>query len=380
MTESDPTLKAAIIGTGRIGDTYDAEMLHYPDIELPGENVHAGTYSVEPKAHAPAYRSMDEYELIAGANRGVERLQEFGRRHDLEAVYTDYQEMLEETDPDVVSVCTQSPEKCAAVVACADHGVDAIIVEKAMATSLSEADRMIDACNRAGSILAMGHPMRFSPMFRHVKETLNQGAIGTFAHLSTHTGSLVHGASHDFDYLRFLGGGIRSVRARIPELEPDHRVDDPLTGEYPDLSGDAMITMRNGATAFVSDTSGATRGMIVRGSDGFLTVPRSTGLLKQFERKQADPATFDYPGEGGRDVSWEQESNVGADVNDLDTSATVKMLSELYQTIVGNEPFVSTGEDGRAALEAGIACYHSALTDSTVQLPLDRDDLRVINR
>jgi hypothetical protein len=81
MTTSGPVFRAAIIGTGRIGDLYDEEIVHHPDVELPPNVVHASMYTVKPVAHAGAYRTVPGYQLVAAARRGPDRLKEFGQRN-----------------------------------------------------------------------------------------------------------------------------------------------------------------------------------------------------------------------------------------------------------------------------------------------------------
>ena len=61
-------------------------------------------------------------------------------------------------------------------------------------------------------------------------------------------------------------------------------------------------------------------------------------------------------------------------------STTQRLLSELYQTLSTGAPFVSTGRDGAAALELGLACYASHLAGGPINLPLADRTLRVPNR
>src|SRR5262245_59772079 len=110
MATAGTVFRAAIIGTGRIAGAYDDEIVHDPDVDLPAGSVHTSMYSVKPVAHACAYRSVPGYHLIAAASRGQERLHAFGQRHGVRALYTDYRRMLAAERPDVVSICTQSPE------------------------------------------------------------------------------------------------------------------------------------------------------------------------------------------------------------------------------------------------------------------------------
>lgn len=381
---TETAMRAAIIGTGRAADTFDEEIPHYPDADLPEGIVHGGAYTVKPKALAGGFEQVDGYELIAGANRGEQRLRDFGRRHDLQALYTDYREMLDSVDPDVVAVCTQSAQKAEAVRACADAGVGAVIVEKAFATSMAEADAMLEACDAAGTVVAVNHPFRFSPLFRRLREIAHDGSIGEFAHLTTHTGSLVHGGTHDFDIARFLGGEVASVSARVPDLDP--AADDPLTGTYDDAGGDATLTFENGATAHIDGITGAHNGVVVRGTEGYVTAPRGlSGLMNLVQGSSVSAAEFGFEDSDDygdiHDIRLEESVPAWPDSDAADRhSSTEILLTELRETLLDGEPFVSTGADGAAALELAIACYHSEIRGEPVELPLAERDLRVMNR
>src|SRR5688572_7478053 len=161
MDAVQPTYRAAIIGTGRIGHSYDDEVLEKrPPSYYQGDNRHLGFYVIFPVNHAEAYQTTAGFELVAAANRSEGKLHEFGVRRGVNALYTDFREMLRQEKPDVVSVCTQSPEKAEVAIAAAEAGVKAIIVEKAMATSMAEANAMIQAAEANGALLVVNHPSR----------------------------------------------------------------------------------------------------------------------------------------------------------------------------------------------------------------------------
>ena len=131
--------RAAVIGLGRMGSTFDDEIEWGGSIFLP-------------YCHGPSYHAHPEVELVAGADPHDEQRAIFGRRWGLEAghLYADYREMLAEERPDLVSVCTTARVRHRIVVDCAAAGVRAIWAEKPLALTLAEADDMVDACRRHG--------------------------------------------------------------------------------------------------------------------------------------------------------------------------------------------------------------------------------------
>jgi predicted dehydrogenase len=357
------TYRAAIIGTGRIGATYDDEVTPRHKASFwHGPNRHAGLYTILPVNHAAAYQSSPGFELVAAANRGSEKLRSFGERYAVPALYTDFRAMLAQERPDVVSVCTQSPDKAEVTIAAAEAGVKAIVVEKAMATSLAEADAMIAACERNGVLLVVNHPFRFSPLLRRAKELLDGGAIGSLGTVSGISGGgMLHVGTHTFDALRFFAGDVTEIWAEVPNYRPES-----------DIPATASLRFANGTAGFVDHVHRVQSGFELRGTAGSISVSTHVGdgwlsRLSPF----APDSTRAYP-------SRLETEPIEADHAGMST--TQRILAELHATLSDGAPFISTGHDGRAALELGIACYQSHLAGEPVRLPLADRSLRVPNR
>jgi predicted dehydrogenase len=300
--------------------------------------------------------------LVAAANRGGEKLRVFGERWGVTALYADYRKLLAEEQPDVVSVCTQSPEKAEIAIAAAEAGVKAIVVEKAMATSLVETDAMIAACDRHGVLLAVNHPYRFSPMNRRAKQWIAEGAIGALGTVTAHAGGgMLHVGTHTFDLMRDWAGDVVEVDARVPNYVPEQ--DLPATG---------MLRFASGVTGFFDHVHRVRNGYEARGTAGSLHISSDVGDGWLTRTELLFPASRRaYP----HRIAVEP-----LDPGPHDLSTTQRMLAELHASLTAETPFVSTGRDGAAALEIGIACYASHLAGGPVKLPLADRDLRVPNR
>ena len=141
------TYRAAIIGLGRMGSTFDEE---------------AGPFSRwrPPHAHAACYRAVSATRLVAGSDPHPGQRDAFAQKWGVDPahLYADHREMLERERPDIVSICTSARPRARILqdVLAAGQGVRAIWAEKPISISLAEADAMIDACRRAGVRLAVG--------------------------------------------------------------------------------------------------------------------------------------------------------------------------------------------------------------------------------
>jgi predicted dehydrogenase len=362
-TEPRPVFRAAIIGTGRIGSTYDDEVVDRRDPSFyRGDTRQAGLYTVLPVNHAGAYQTTPGYALVAAANRTEPKLRAFGERWGVRALYTDFRQLLRVEQPDVVSVCSQSPEKAEITVAAAEAGVRAIVVEKAMATSMAEADAMIAACEQHGVFLAVNHPFRFSPMMRRSKALIASGAIGTLGVVATFTtGGVLHGGTHTFDLLRYWAGDAVTIEAKMKRFHLDQ-----------DLPASGTITFASGVTGYFDHDHGLAQSLEARGTAGYLTVSTLVGDGWLYRSAPLNPGSArQYPGRlAAEPIEGEPHT----------LSPTQRLFAELYETLTTGAPFSSTGREAAKALELGLACYASHQAGGPISLPLMDRQLRVLNR
>ena len=87
--------------------------------------------------------------------------------------------MLAKENLDIVTVATSDHRHADLVVNAANAGAKGVFCEKPMATSLTDADRMLEAVERNGTILSIDHTRRWQPLWRHTKEEIvGAGEIG----------------------------------------------------------------------------------------------------------------------------------------------------------------------------------------------------------
>ena len=359
-----PTYRAAIIGVGRIGNSYDDEVVErQPPSYYQGENRHTRLYVVHPINHAAAYQTTPGFTLVAAANRSQAKLDAFGERRGVKALYSDFRKLLRDEQPDVVSVCTQSPEKAEVTIAAAEAGVKAIIVEKALATNMAEADAMLAACEHNGVLLAVNHPNRFSALVRQSKTLLASGVLGQLTGVTVHAGGgMLHIGTHMFDLMRYWAGDAVELYAQVPDYAPAQ-----------DLPARGLVRFANGMTGLFDHTQHDQQRSEVRGRDGAIILSSMVGdgWLHRFEPTLPATIKRQYP----HKLILEPLPSPPHTL-----SPTQQLLVDLYASLHTGAPFISTGRDGAAALEMGLACYASHLAGQPVALPLADRTLRVPNR
>lgn len=220
----------------------------------------------------PAMDSMPEIQLVACADIVEETRRRFMERYPEATTYDSAEALV--ADPNVEAVWVSTPNQFHAphAILAARHGKH-VVVEKPMATSVEEAERMIEAADRAGVLLLAGHTQSFTVPIRAMRRIIVSGQLGRLCaiHIWSYSdwmlrprtadeldvskgGGLVNRQTpHQVDTVRLLGGGmLKSVRAAIGQwFEPR-----PCPGYYSAFlqfeDGTPCTIMHNGYGYFVA--------------------------------------------------------------------------------------------------------------------------------
>lgn len=129
-------------------------------------------------AHVPAYKGMDNVEIVAACDIIEERARrvsdEFGGKP---AVFTDYKELLKLPDLDAVDICTPNYLHSIIAVDALESGLH-VFCEKPDAISVEEAVRMQKAAQTSGKILMVMRNNRFHTASQYLKNYIAQGKAG----------------------------------------------------------------------------------------------------------------------------------------------------------------------------------------------------------
>ena len=126
--------------------------------------------------HVRVYHKMEEANLIAVSDVSERALKKIEKKYGAKG-YTEYDDLLNNPDIEVVSVCVPTTFHHDVVMEAIKHKKH-VLVEKPIAFTLNEAEEMIAAAKEAGVILATGHVERFNPAVQKAKELIDDGVIG----------------------------------------------------------------------------------------------------------------------------------------------------------------------------------------------------------
>ncbi len=133
------------------------------------------------QAHAKGYLSSPDAELVAVCDSNEARLNEWAATWNVQRRYTDYTQMLQEGELDVVSICLPNSLHASSSIAALNAGVH-VLCEKPMASSVVEADEMLAAATRNGKRLMVAYNFRYRPDSAWMQRMVVAGKLGTIYH------------------------------------------------------------------------------------------------------------------------------------------------------------------------------------------------------
>ncbi|MDS9472514.1 Gfo/Idh/MocA family protein [Sporosarcina pasteurii] len=142
------TLKVAVIGCGSIA-----------------KNRHLGEFNSNPNV-----------EIVAVCDIVEERVQEVAEQYGTEA-FTNYEDVLKIEEIDAVSVCLPNYLHAPVSIAALEAGKH-VLCEKPMATSIEEADAMIEAAKKNDKKLMIAHNQRFVTSHQKARALIESGEVG----------------------------------------------------------------------------------------------------------------------------------------------------------------------------------------------------------
>ena len=182
--EAGHRFRAGVIGLG-VGAHHAHAFLRHPAVDL------VAMCDIRPEAHATVSARLG---ILPSATRS----------------YTDHRDMLGNERLDLVGVATPDAHHADPVIDACVAGVRGILCEKPIASSVEDADRMIEATRRAGTVLLIDHTRNFDPAYVATRDQVEAGTIGTLTRIVAHLGGkramLFRNHTHLLGSIRFFAG------------------------------------------------------------------------------------------------------------------------------------------------------------------------------
>lgn len=330
--------------------------------------------------HADSIASCDGAELVAVADIVEERAKCLGSRFGADH-YTDYRDMLERDDIDVVTICTPSGNH-------PEIGIDAaragkhVVVEKPMALTLIEADQLIAECEANKVKLSVVFQNRFNLPVQRLRRALESGKLGKLTYgtatvrwrrtqsyydsdewrgtYALDGGALMNQAIHTVDLLQWMLGPVEEVFGYTDTLRWRMEAED---------IGLAVLKFRNGAFGIIE----ATTTMSPKDLEGSLSIFGESGsvIIGGMAANEMTVCEFEKDDNGlSNDASCEIENVYGRGHKDV--------IADMVEAInKDREPYVN-GSEGRKALEIVLGIYRSAEIGMPIKFPLKEESERIL--
>lgn len=198
-------------------------------------------------SHFIGIERAPEAELAAVCDADEARAEEYGAQYGVRA-YSDYRQLLEDPDIEVVCLCTPSGLHAEQTMQAAEAGKH-VVSEKPLAIRLQDAERMIEACDKSGVKLTTIFPRRMSPSSLFVKKLLEDGRLGKLSLCSGYVkfyrdqayydsagwrgtwamdggGAMMNQGIHTVDLLQWFAGPVRSQHGYALNVLRDIEVED----------------------------------------------------------------------------------------------------------------------------------------------------------
>lgn len=316
--------------------------------------------------HARVYNELANAELVAVVDENTASAQAVGQKFNARA-YIDYREMLAVEKPQAVSVAVPTNLHEEVAMAAMEAGAD-VLIEKPIAATLEEAERLIAYARRADRRLMVGHIVRFNPAIRALKEKLEAGELGRIFQIACRrvgpfparirdVGVVVDLAPHDIDIMRYLTGTdpVRVFSETEQRIHTQHEDLMVATMRFP---GGELGTLEINWLTPVK-----VREIWVLGERGLFRVDDLTQDLYFHENAQAN-------GDLWMALSALKGVSEGSMIRfALNRYEPLKAeLQAFLGAIERNEPVPVSGEDGLAALRLALAVVESGETHQVIEV------------
>ena len=308
--------------------------------------------------HAQAIRTLPGAQLAGVADAHTAAAAAFAGRYGI-TTYPDYETMLADDTVDVICICTPSGLHAQQALQAIRHRRH-VVLEKPMALTTEDADRIAGAARSAGVLVTVISQLRFSEDVRTLKQLVEQNAFGrpVFCNLFMKYwrdpayyaasswkgtfaldggGALMNQGIHGIDLLLHIAGSAAVLQGCKRTLSHKIEVEDTAA---------ALLEFENGALGVIEASTCTAPGFERR-----IEIHGDRGCAVLVEDRLAE-LTLD--GEVLRDESRRSDErrhiNTASDPGKLDCSLHARQLQNMMNAIRGSEPLAVGCADGRRAV------------------------------
>ena len=324
----------------------------------------------------------NKLEIVAVCDVFSEKMETLLAKHDLQTDtsikrYEDYKQMVAEEKPDLVSIATESGIHAEIALYCIEQGIN-LIIEKPMAMSIEDADRIISLSEKKGVKVSACHQNRFNVAIQKLRKAVEAGRFGKLSHGSIHVrwnrdhgyydqaswrgtwaqdgGALMNQCIHGIDLLRWMmGDEIEEVYGATRQQFHDYL-------EAEDV-GMAVVKFKNGAIGTIEGTTN----VYPKNLEETLYIFGENGTVKIGGTSTNNIDVWDFADETEDDS---KNKGLKEETSNVYGNGHTSLFADVIDAIQSDrQPYVDAVA-GRNALETVLSIYKSQKTGKSVKLPL----------
>lgn len=326
------------------------------------------------RLHAKAISEIPGAKLVALCNRTREKAEKLAQEFQVDAIYTDYGELIDSEDLDVLNILTPSGTHGEIACYAAKKGKN-VIVEKPMEIDLDRAKEMVDTFDKYNRKLSVIYQHRMDPDTIKLKKIIEEGRLGRIvlsdAHIKWYRtqsyydsgkwrgtwaldggGVLMNQGIHTIDLMIHIMGEVESVFA------------------YCDTLGHKNVEVEDMATAVLRFKSGA-YGTVVGSTCTYPGLPARLEIhgIKGSARLEGDKLIYLNTSDETIELENDIIKNTGtSNPMAIDYMSHKVQIEDMVNSIKENKRPLIDGVEGLKALKLILAIYESAKKGVEVKL------------
>lgn len=326
-------------------------------------------------------------DLIAICDNEPAQMELLLTKHDLQnnsqiRRFTDYRKMIEQCEIELIAIATESGVHAEIALYCISKGIN-VIIEKPIALSIQDADKIINLAEKKHVKVAACHQNRFNIAVQEMRRALETGRFGKISHGSIHVrwnrnesyytqaswrgtwghdgGALMNQCIHGIDLLRWMMGN------EIVEVYGQTRQQFHHYLEVEDI-GMAVVKFKNGAIATIEGTTN----VFPENLEETLYLFGEKGTVKLGGKSTNNIDIWNFLDETPED---QMKKSLIEPTSNVYGNGHTSLYADMIEAIIsGRTPYVDAVA-GKNALELVLAIYQSQKERKPIKFPLNNFNL-----
>ncbi|MDD5571825.1 MAG: Gfo/Idh/MocA family oxidoreductase [Bacteroidales bacterium] len=346
-------LKTSLIGLGRIGAEPSSRFYNkIPEGWLP-------------ISHIEAIKSTEGLNLIAVCDTDEKRLEKISNLYSIKKTYKNYEELIKELNPDIISIATRTDVRCDIINFALENGAKGFYAEKPLSRSLTECERTLKNIIEKNAKIVYGASRRAMNVYQKAKEIIWSGDLGEVTHISVEFGkaSLLWTLPHAADTIIFFANNLDlELIQGCCNLESNKDFKSNIVDCDP-IVENAFFKFKNNITASISPIGGnniriaCSKGILtVHGNGEFIEINKAKSMEDYFHGSEILKVSSSKSGTQNLFIDLKNAVSENKDVVNIKPAEILlghEMLFGIVQSTLQNGTFIKPDELNRELIITG---------------------------